>query len=219
MRKMFLLSSLFSLALIFSCKKENSVDLMDHTEVRGRLLDASTGEPIEGGTVYLVQGAGWVIFDSVVTAANGEYAFVYDHVLNSHADIWAKAPNYLSNRNIATWSAQYPNGGATSRDFVRENGRVNHQDVRLPPVGYVKYCFIKDSGSSANFRVNLMPYNLRDRYPVAGPGLDDCHTFQYPSGVDYRIVYAIFKDGQLFKTVEDTAYIPRFDTLVYNIHL
>ncbi|TVQ81290.1 MAG: carboxypeptidase regulatory-like domain-containing protein, partial [Flavobacteriales bacterium] len=80
--------SIFTLALIsllFSCKKENSVDLMDHTEVKGRLLDASTGEPIEGGTVYLTQGAGWVIFDSVVTTANGEYAFVYDHVLNSHA--------------------------------------------------------------------------------------------------------------------------------------
>jgi hypothetical protein len=212
--------SIFTLALIsllFSCKKENSVDLLDHTEVRGRLLDASTGEPIEGGTVYLVQGAGWVIFDSVVTTANGEYAFVYDHVLNSHADIWAKAPNYLSNRNIATWSAQYPNGGATSRDFVRENGRVNHQDVHLPPVGYVKYHFKQVHPFSGGVEVRFTPYDSRSVVSWNGNGLDRTYTSVFPGGTKYRIGYAILRNGVLDEQRYDSLYIPRFDTLTYYV--
>tara|TARA_R110001592_G_scaffold162584_1_gene395875 strand:+ start:704 stop:1357 length:654 start_codon:yes stop_codon:yes gene_type:complete len=208
---------IFLAFLAISCTKDNPYNRMDHTEVKGRLLDASTGEPIEGGTIYLTDGGSWIVVDSLVTTATGEYSFKYDHEEYGYAEFWAKAPNYLSNKNIGTWAADYPNGGASGRGAVRDNGRVNYEDIRLPPVGYVKYCFTKTSTGSGNYKVNLLPYSESTLFPVAGGALEDCFTFYYPGGVDYRIVYAIFKDGTLVEGVEDTAYVPRFDTLTYNI--
>lgn len=204
--------------LLWACDKDNPHGRMDHTEIKGRLLDASTGEPIEGGTIYLKDGTtSWVIVDSLVTRANGQYSFKYDHEEYSYAEIWAKAPNYLSNENIGTWAADYPNGGATGGEHVRENGQVNQLDIRLPPIGYVKYCFNKNSAGSGNYKVNLLPYSELTVFPVAGADLHNCFTFYYPGGVDYRIVYAIFEGGTLVSTIEDTAYVPRFDTLTYTI--
>lgn len=214
MKAKIIFSSLLMVALISACNKDNN---LDHTEVKGRLLDASTGEPIEGGDVYLTYGTSWMIRDSLKTGADGRYHFYYNHDSIPVADVYAKAPNYLTNENIGTWGVHYPNGGATGRIAVRENGRVNNEDIRLPPIGYVKYCFIKTSSSSGHFRVNLIPYSELTFFPVSGPDLQNCHTFYYPSGVNVRIFYAIFKDGQLFKSVDDTAYIPRLDTLTYNI--
>jgi len=209
---------LLLLGLLSACNKDNPYDRMDHTELKGRLLDASTGEPIEGGTVYLTFGRSSMIVDSLITKADGRYSFSYDHDSIYVADFWAKAPNYLSNKNIGTWAADYPDGGASGRGAVRENGRVNREDTRLPPRGYVKYCFTKTSSSSGNYKVNLLPYSEATLFPVGGTGLRNCYTFYYPGGVDYRIVYAIFKDGVLVRGVEDTAYVPRFDTLTYTIN-
>jgi hypothetical protein len=190
---------------------------MDHTEVRGRLLDASTGEPIEGGTVYLTQGVSWMVADSQVTGADGQYHFIYDHDAIPVADVWAEAPNYLDNRNIRTWSANYPNGGATGRLGVRENGRVNIEDTRLPPVGYVKYHFKQVHPFSGGVEVRFLPYDKRTVISWNGNGLDRTYTAVFPGGVDYRVGYSILRNGQLDASVIDTLHIPRFDTLYYYV--
>lgn len=154
-----LLLSLLAIILQSSCNKDNSYGRMDHTEVKGRLLDASTGEPIEGGTIYLTDGSSWLIADSLGSKANGEYSFKYDHEQYAYAEIWTKAHNYLTNQNIASWSADYPGGGATAREHVRENGRVNHLDIRLPPMGYVKFCFSKTSTDAGNDEAYCFQYS------------------------------------------------------------
>jgi hypothetical protein len=108
---------------------------MDHTEVRGVLRDAATGEPIEGGTVYLMLGLSSIKKDSFTTGADGRYHFSYDHETHQAANVWAKAPHYLSNEGIGNWAAEYPNGGASGRDIMAENGEVNYIEIRLPHMG------------------------------------------------------------------------------------
>lgn len=154
-----LLLPLLTITLQSSCNKDNPYGRMDHTEVKGRLLDASTGEPIEGGKVFLTYGTGWILVDSLTTSANGKYSFSYDHDSIPVADVWAKAENYLSNENIGTWAANYPNGGATGRGAVKHDGEVNHLDIRLPPIGYVKFCFNITSTDAGNDEAYCFQYS------------------------------------------------------------
>jgi hypothetical protein len=214
MKAKIIFSSLFMVALISACNKDNN---LDHTEVKGRLLDASTGEPIEGGNVYLTRGASWIIVDSVLTTANGRYSFKYDHMEYSYAEVWAKAPNYLSNRNIGTWNPQYPNGGATGRMGVRENGRVNNEDIRLPPMAYVKYHFKQIQPFSGGIEIRFSPYDNPGVISWNGQGLDRTHTSVFPGGTVYRIGYAILRNGVLDEQRYDSLFIPRFDTLTYKV--
>jgi hypothetical protein len=210
MKAKIIFSSLLMVALIGACNKDNN---LDHTEVKGRLLDASTGEPIEGGDVYLTYGTSWMIRDSLKTGADGRYHFYYNHDSIAVADVWAKAPNYLSNRNIGTWAAQYPNGGATGRIAVRENGRVNNEDIRLPPMGYVKYHFKQVQPFSGGIEIRFLPYDYPGVISWNGQGLDRTYTSVFPGGVNYRVGYSILRSGQLDTSVLDTMFIPRLDTL------
>ena len=212
--KLFLI--LITIALQSSCNNDKKQP-MDHTEVKGRLLDASTGEPIEDGTVYLTDGASWVIVDSVVAKANGEYSFKYDHQEHSYAELWAQAQNYLSNENIATWAADYPNGGATAREHVRENGRLNQLNIRLPPMGYVKYHFKQVEPYSGGIEVRFTPYDSPGVVSWNGQGLDQTYTSVFPGGTTYRIGYAILRNGNLDEQRYDSLFIPRFDTLTYYV--
>jgi len=215
MKNLILPFTLFILFITTACQKDNPYNRLDHTEVKGRLLDASTGEPIEGGTVYLTFGRSWMIVDSLITKTDGQYSFSYDHDSIYVADFWAKAPNYLSNKNIGTWSADYPNEGASGRGAVRENGRVNHEDIRLPPIGYVKYHFKQVDPYAGSIEVRFLPYDNLGVVSWNGQGLNRSYTSVFPGGVHYRIGYSILRDGQLETSVIDTLFIPRFDTLHY----
>jgi len=217
MKTKIILFALFLLGLFSACNKDNPYNRMDHTEVKGRLLDASTGEPIEDGTIYLTYGTSWMIVDSLITRADGRYSFSYDHDSIHVADFWAKAPNYLSNKNIGSWSADYPNGGATGRGAVRENGRVNNEDIRLPPVGYVKYHFKQVQPYAGTIEVRFTPYDNLGVVSWNGQGLDQTYTSVFPGGTTYRIGYAILKNGELAEQRYDSLYIPRFDTLTYYV--
>jgi len=201
--------------LAISCNKDNPYGRMDHTELKGRLLDASTGEPIEGGTVYLTDGASYVVVDSLVTTANGQYSFKYNHEEYSYAEFFAKAPNYLSNKYISTWAADYPNGGASGGGAVRENGRVNHEDTRLPPRGYVKYHFKQVEPYAGNIEVRFTPYDNSGVVSWNGQGLNRTYTSVFPGGTTYRIGFAILRNGELDEQRYDSLFIPRFDTLTY----
>jgi hypothetical protein len=214
--KIFLLAMIL-LSLLSACTKDNPYNRMDHTEVEGRLLDASTGEPIEGGTIYLTDGGSWIVVDSLVTTATGEYSFKYDHEEYGYAEFWAKAPNYLSNKNIGTWSADYPNGGASGRGAVRENGRVNHEDTRLPPTGYVKYHFKQVDPYPGSIEVRFTPYDNLGVISWSGQALNRSYTSVFPGGTTYRIGYAILRNGELYEQRYDSLYIPRFDTLTYYV--
>jgi len=215
MKTKIVIPSLLLLGLLSACNKDNPYNRLDHTEVKGRLLDASTSEPIEGGTIYLTDGGSWIIVDSLVTTGNGHYSFKYDHEEYSYAEFWAKAPNYLTNKNIGTWSADYPDGGATGRGTVRENGRVNNEDIRLPPMGYVKYHFKQVEPYTDNIEVRFLPYDNLGVVSWNGQGLNRSYTSIFPGGVYYHVGYSILRNGQLDTSVIDTLYIPRFDTLHY----
>lgn len=190
---------------------------MDHTEVRGVLRDAATGEPIEGGTVYLMLGLSSIKKDSFTTGVDGRYHFSYDHETNLAANVWAKAPSYLSNENAGNWGMGYPNGGATGRDIVAENGEVNYIDIRLPPKGYVQYHFRQVEPYSGTMDVRFIPYDTMGVVAWNGQGLNRTYTSVYPGGVANRIGYSIIRDGELYKSVDDTLFIPRFDTLYYYV--
>ena len=209
------LTQLLLLGLLSACNKDNPYNRMDHTEVKGRLLDASTGEPIEGGTVYLTFGRSWMIVDSFITKADGRFSFSYDHDSIYVADFWAKAPNYLSNKNIGTWAADYPNGGASGRGAVRENGRVNYEDIRLPPMGYVKYHFKQVDPYTGSIEVRFTPYDNLGVVSWNGQGLNRSYTSVFPGGTTYRVGYAILRNGELHEQRYDSLFIPRFDTLHY----
>jgi hypothetical protein len=198
------------ITLLGGCNKDRS---LDHTEVKGRLLDASTGEPIEGGSVYLTWGVSSTILDSLTTGADGRYSFIYDHDSIPVADVYAQATNYLTNRNIGTWAAQYPNGGASGRIGVRQNGQVNHEDIRLPPMGYVNYHFKQVQPFSGTIQIRFTPYDNPGVVSWNGQGLDRTYTSVFPGGVDYRLVYSILRNGQVDVAMRDTMFIPRFDTL------
>lgn len=202
------------LLVISACKKDNN---LGHTQIKGRLLDASTGEPIEGGDVYLTYGTGWMIRDSLKTGADGRYHFFYNHDSIPVADVYAKAPNYLTNRNIGNWNPQYPNGGATGRIAVRENGQVNNEDIRLPPMGYVKYHFKQVQPFSGGIEIRFSPYDNLGVISWNGQGLDRTHTSVFPGGTVYRIGYAILRNGVLDEQRYDSLFIPRFDTLTYKV--
>jgi len=190
---------------------------MDHTEVRGVLRDAATGDPIEGGTVYLMLGLSSIKKDSFTTQADGRYHFSYDHDALSVTSVWAKAPRYLSNENIGNWAAEYPNGGATGQDLVAEDGEVNYKDIRLPPKGYVQYHFKQVDPYPGNIHVRFTPYDSWGVEDWNGQGLNRTYTSVYPGGVSYRVGYSIIRDGELSKSIIDTHHIPRFDTLYYYV--
>lgn len=207
-----------ALCINVSCQKEDKPNQrMSHTEVKGRLLDASTGEPIEGGTVYLTYGVSWIVLDSVTSSADGSYSFSYDHDSIPVADVWAKAPKYLSNENIGTWAANYPNGGASGRGAVKHNGEVNHLDIRLPPMGYVKYHFKQVESYPGEIEVRFTPYDSFSVVSWNGQGLNNTYTSVFPGGTAYRIGYAILRDGKLDEQRYDSLFIPRFDTLNYYV--
>jgi len=203
------------LLLLVSCEIYGD-SKMDHTEVRGVLRDAATGDPIEGGTVYLMLGLSSIKKDSFTTQADGRYHFSYDHDSNFAANVWAKAPRYLSNEGIGNWAAEYPNGGATGRDIVAENGEVNYIDIRLPPKGYVQYHFKQVDPYSGSINVRFSPYNSWV-IDWNGQGLDRTHTSVSPGGVVYSIGYAILRDGEVYEQRYDSLFIPRFDTLYYYV--
>ena len=204
--------------IISSCQKEYNTGLMDHTIAQGRLVDAYSGEPIENGTVYLSKGSpGWAVYDSVITGADGSYYFKYDHNLNPIADIWAKADEYLDNRNIASWAADYPGEGASPREPIQYDGRINIHDVRLPPIGWVKYHFKNVNNLEGSYEIRFSPYDSWGVVSWSGLNLDRTYTSIYPSGVNYLIGYAILRNGILFQEEYDTLFIPHKDTLTYYV--
>ena len=143
--------------LIISCNK-NPNSATDISTVKGRLLDASNSKPITGGKVYLTDGASWILADSAITGADSSYQFQYNNNKYPYTEIWATAKNYLPNENIANWAAEYPKP-ASGRQSVQDDGygEINYVDIRLPPIGFVKYHFKQVHHFAGNTEIRFTP--------------------------------------------------------------
>lgn len=208
---------LFAVILFASCSKDSN-SKTDITNVRGRLFDASTSEPIIGGKVYLTDGASWILADSAITNIDGSYQFQYNNQQYPYTEIWATAKNYLSNENISNWTAEYPKP-ASGRQSVQDDGygEINNIDIRLPPIGYVKYHFKQVHHFAGNTEIRFTPYDTLGLISWNGQGLNKTYTSIFPGGTDYRIGHAIKQNGVLVELKLDTLFIPRFDTLTYYV--
>jgi hypothetical protein len=87
----------------------------------------------------------------------------------------------------------------------------------LPPKGYVQYHFKQVEPYSGTINVRFTPYNLLGVVAWNGQGLNRTYTSVYPGGVANRIGYSIIRNGELTKSIIDTHYVPRFDTLYYYV--
>ena len=202
--------------ILSSCAKEKRP--VGETTVKGHLLDASTSEPISGGKVYLTDGASCIIADSTITSSDGSYEFQYSNKQYSYTEIWATAKNYLTNENIGTWAANYPKP-ASGRQSVQNDAYegISNQDIRLPPIGYLKYHFKQIHQSTGNTEIRFAPYDTLGVISWNGQGLDKSYTSIFPAGTKSQISYALIQNGELVEFKQDTLYIPRFDTLTYYV--
>jgi len=202
--------------MLSSCAKERKP--VNITTVRGHLLDASTSEPISGGKVYLTDGANWILADSAITGTDGSYQFQYNNNKYPYTEIWATAKNYLPNENIGNWAADYLKP-ASGRQSVQDDGygEINYVDIRLPPIGYVKFHFKQVHHFEGNIEIRFMPYDTLGVISWNGQDLNKTYTSIYPGGTHYQVEHAIRENSVLVELKLDTLYIPRFDTITYYV--
>ncbi len=74
--------------LVAGEEREHDVVLESGVEIRGRVIDAATRQPIAGAEI----GEGWTFAKSVVTDSDGRY--VYRGFPDSHRDLEVRAPGY-----------------------------------------------------------------------------------------------------------------------------
>jgi hypothetical protein len=201
------------MALVASCNKEDSNTLNGRTVVTGRLLDASTLEPIAGGTVTIEYGNRSM---DTVTGPNGAYRFDFEHDEKYVYRLTAEANRYLDNKNIGIWASDYPSGKPSPSQRLKLN-TVNQTDIKLPPEGFVEYHLKQINPYIGNIEVRILPYNSLSIISYNGQGLNIKYLDRAPGGISRRVGCSIIRDNDSLQSFSDTLLVPRFDTLRYTI--
>lgn len=208
--------ALGSLLFITGCSPEEpSSGLLDYTVVKGRLLDASTHEPVAGGTITIIETDYATMehdFLDTVTNALGEYYFKFSHVKGRSYLLAASAPNYWTNRNISSWQDIYPLGRPTPLYYINR-GRIINKDIILPPVGYLRYHIINQEHQQDYLNIDTQ-YDLGN--PFVGLNVDVV-TPPEPVKAGTKYPRVIYFGSPLDSARYDSIYVPRFDTATHLI--
>ncbi|WP_417610775.1 carboxypeptidase-like regulatory domain-containing protein [Owenweeksia hongkongensis] len=207
---------LLSVILFTSCTKaDNDDDLNGHTIVEGQLLDASTLEPIAAGTVIIEYGSSKM---DTTTGSNGDYRFDFVHEDKYAYYITATADKYFGNDNVGIWYADYPSGKPSPVQRI-ELGHLNKMDVKLPPEGYINIHMkqVDPYSGTIQFRLGYDYIGSHGVNIYNGSGLNTNELARVPANRYNGIRYAIIRDADSLQYVEDSVYVPRFDTVNYTI--
>lgn len=204
------------MALVASCNKEGSNTLNGRTVVTGRLLDASTLEPIAGGTVTIEYGDRSM---DTVTGPNGEYRFDFEHDDKHTHYLIAEAEWYFGNDNVGAWGDYYPTRGRPSSVQLVNVNRANSIDIKLPPKGFISYQLTQVNPYSGSIKLNLSPRNPFSTQIKSfnGNNLNTTFLDTVPGGAFIGVRYSIIRNGDSLQAFFDTIFVPRFDTLHYTI--
>lgn len=207
---------LLAVILLTACSKSDDNTLNGRTAVTGRLLDASTLEPIAGGTVTIKYGPNRM---DTLTDEDGAYNFDFKQNDKHAYYLTAEAEQYFGNDNVGVWGDYYPVNGRASPVQRLELNRSNNIDIKLPPKGYIKYHLEQVNPYSGSIKLNLSPRNPFSTHIESfnGSGLNTTYFDIVPGETYIGVRYTIIRDGDSIQAFNDSVFVPRFDTLDYTI--
>ena len=161
MKKVFVVLCLFFAAVVF-----NNVSYAQiYNSISGRVIDAETGEPVEGADIKCVnQGLRWVIVKTnkkglykIRHLAAGTYSFMVDGPVGSYytdSDQWINA-DLTKGKDVTNLNYQLYKGGAVSGFVFQADGitpaagvrvRIGHVESNPSYLSTPKYAITDDQG-------------------------------------------------------------------------
>lgn len=189
------------LLAINSCKPDKITDVV----VEGVLLDASSLEPIEGGTVEINSGKAGLAgtgsahtkFLEMTTEADGKFYFEFTRDKNLLYMLYAKTLNHYGNRSVGTWPMTY-NGESPSTTIYLDVHQTAHvrQDIRLPPKATLRIRFINVDKIYDRFFLNTPPGSpIASGLQLSGMNVDEWHEFTVFGDIENTLNGGVFEPG------------------------
>ena len=225
MKKLWTVYILLSGLAITACSKakEQPENTLNHTEVKGQLLDASTLEPIANGTIYLTKREGgnlWnpghdIPFKEITTDQNGYYEYSFVHNWDSIYSVFATAENYFTNHNSGA-GVTYPTGRTTGQ-IALSSGKINNGNILLAPRCWLKLRIRNTSQKHNRISINGIDPSGNNALSFSGYEVDSYTIVLKYGNYENELPIFLYKDNKLIRQYVEAVHCSAFDTTYYEI--